>query len=233
MTLKEIQFKLYESLKPSGWGDRLKFFLLSEDFTQIIKQLHTESTNGTRFTPIIKDIFNAFKECPYDKLSVVFINLEVYNKVNISDGIALSCNTEEPIEKPLDLIFDDIETTVMHPTEPYVRNSNLSRWSNQGVLMLNLGLTSSVSVPGSHVDLWKPFIDYVLDILGTYNSGLIYVFVGDKVKPTHKQIKVNNFKMFIPFPVPVYYKKHAYISGDVFNNINKLLFKLYGEKIIW
>lgn len=64
MTLKDIQLKLYEQLVPSGWGAKLKMFLLSDEFYKILETLHANSQDGKHFTPLIKDMFRGFKECP-------------------------------------------------------------------------------------------------------------------------------------------------------------------------
>lgn len=71
--LNDIKFKLYEKLKASGWADKLKTFILSDDFDKILNYLLKEARAGQRFTPPIKQIFRAFEECPYDKLKVVVI----------------------------------------------------------------------------------------------------------------------------------------------------------------
>ena len=41
--LSELQQKLYERLKPSGWGSVLKSFLMSNDMTKVLERLHEES----------------------------------------------------------------------------------------------------------------------------------------------------------------------------------------------
>ena len=73
VNIQEVQAKLYERLKPSGWGDKLKGFLLSDDFNRILSTLLIEAKDGKRFTPVVKQLFRAFEECPYDKLKVVMI----------------------------------------------------------------------------------------------------------------------------------------------------------------
>lgn len=72
-TPEEYAKKLYEMLKPSGWHDILKGFLLSEDFVNIIKTLENCVENGERFTPPLRQVFNAFIECPYDKCKVIML----------------------------------------------------------------------------------------------------------------------------------------------------------------
>jgi len=73
VNLQEVQMKLYERLKPSGWGDKLKGFLLSDDFGKILEVLLAEARDNRRFTPVIKQLFRAFEECPYSDLKVVMI----------------------------------------------------------------------------------------------------------------------------------------------------------------
>mgnify|MGYP003648314847 CR=1 FL=1 len=73
INLEDIKIKLYEKLKPSGWGDKLKTFILSEDFDKILMALLKDAQEGKRFTPQIKQLFRAFEECPYNELKVVMI----------------------------------------------------------------------------------------------------------------------------------------------------------------
>lgn len=73
LTAEEYAKKLYEMLKPSGWHDMLKGFLLSEDFVKIIATLEKCVEEGQRFTPPLRQVFNAFIECPYDKCKVIML----------------------------------------------------------------------------------------------------------------------------------------------------------------
>lgn len=242
MTIEEIQLKLYENLKSSGWADKLKTFLLSNEFKAILVELYSQSSQGNRFTPVLKDVFKAFQECPYPELKVVIIGQDPYPQLGIADGIAFSCSYSKKEQPSLRYIFDEIERTVYNQSD--IRNENclpresydtdLKRWSNQGVLLLNTALTCEINKIGSHIDLWKPFIIYLLDMLNNYNSGIIYVFLGNKAKEWHKHISINNYKCFCSHPASAAYAaKKAWDSGNVFNQINKILIGLYGEKILW
>ena len=72
-TIQDLQMKLYERLKPSGWGAPLRTFILSEDFKIIIKALIEEVDEGFRFTPPLGQVFRAFEECPYRDLKLIII----------------------------------------------------------------------------------------------------------------------------------------------------------------
>lgn len=241
MTIKEIQQKLYERLKPSGWADKLKMFILSNEFEHILKTLYEDSQQGKRFTPVIKDLFKAFEECPYENLKVVVIGQDPYPQANVADGISFSCSHTLKEQPSLRFIFDEIERTVYDPSKPQDEsvikredyNPDLKRWSNQGVLMLNTALTCEVNNIGSHIDLWKPFVTHLLDYLASYNSGILYVFLGKKSQVWHKMIPTNNYKFFAPHPAAAAYTGSKWNSGDLFNNINNVLNNVYGETIVW
>lgn len=230
--LKEIQEKLYKKLVPSGWGDKLKAFILSEEFYSILSELYNQSTSGKRFTPILKDLFRAFEECPYNDLKLVMIGQDPYPQPEVADGISFSCSKTGKAQPSLRYMLKEIEDTV-YP-EGMEWDVDLKRWSNQGVLMLNTALTCEISNIGSHIDLWKPFIAYLFDILGHYNSGLIYVFLGAKAKVWSKSIPSINYKFFIPHPASAAYKaQKKWDTGDLFNKVNKLLEENNNTKIKW
>tara|TARA_R110002020_G_scaffold29571_11_gene93237 strand:- start:338 stop:1036 length:699 start_codon:yes stop_codon:yes gene_type:complete len=232
MTIKEIQHKLYEKLIPSGWANLLKGFILSTEFENILTELYDQSQEGKRFTPIVKQMFRAFEECPYNELKVIFIGQDPYPQAGVADGISFSCSHTMKVQPSLRFIFKEIETTV-YP-DGMTWDPDLKRWSNQGILMLNTALTCEIGNIGSHIKLWEPFIDYLLDMLSNRNTGLVYVFLGNKAKAWNKSVDNLNYKFFIPHPASAAYKKGGrWESGDVFNKINKLIQDNYDQTITW
>jgi uracil-DNA glycosylase len=232
MKIKEIQSKLYEKLKPSGWGDKLKLFLLSKDFEQILTHLYNESQDGRKFTPVLKDLFRAFEECPYNNLKIVIIGQDPYPQAGVADGISFSCSHTGKVQPSLRYIFKEIEETV-YP-DGMTWDPDLKRWSNQGILMLNTAMTCEIGNIGSHIQLWEPFTSYLLDVLDTSNTGLVYVYLGNKAKAWNKSTGSINYKFFIPHPASAAYRKGSkWETGDVFNKINNIMHKNYGERIVW
>ena len=230
--LAEVQLKLYEKLKPSGWGDKLKGFLLSDDFKSILTVLLKESKEGDRFTPVIKNLFRAFEECPYNELKIVMLGQDPYPKQNTADGISFSCSNGD-IPASLRYIFREIEDTV-YPDGGYVWDPDLKRWSNQGILMLNTALTTTVNQTGRHYALWQPFIAYVLDILAFQNSGLIYAFIGKIAQKWQTSVASNNYKLLATHPASASYAgDEKWDSDDLFNKINDICYKQFKTKVVW
>lgn len=233
VNIEEIKDKLYEKLKPSGWGDKLKTFIQSSDFEKILQKLESEASEGKRFVPQLKYLFSAFEKCPYDKVRVVIIGQDPYPYLHVPDGMAFSCSLRGKPEASLRYMFDEIERTV-YGGEGYVREPDLTRWADQGVLLLNSALTTTVSKPGVHQIMWRPFMAFLLDILGWYNPGLVYVFMGKVAQQWAEGIPDNCHKIFVSHPASAAHQNsEKWDSRNMFNEVNELLHKMNGEKIIW
>ena len=232
--LEDIQLKLYEKLKPSGWADKLKTFILSNDFLHILEELFAQSQDGKRFAPTLKQLFRAFEECPYNELKVVVLVSDPYPKANVADGIALSCsNPDQSIPASLNYLLNEIADTVYSEKE-YDYEPDLARWSKQGILMLNASLTTTLGTTGKHAALWKPFVNYLFDMLNNYNNGLVYVFMGLNVRDWRHVVNKNNFKFFITHPANASYTNaDKWDSGDLFNQVNRILKEHYNTEIKW
>jgi uracil-DNA glycosylase len=232
VNIKEIQQKLYEKLKASGWGDPLKAFILSSDFEKILNFLLKESLNGRKFTPVLKQLFTAFEECPYDKVQVVMLGMDPYPYLGTADGIAFSCsNTMKPAAS-LQFIQKEIVDTVYKDNR--TMNPDLRYLSNQGVLLLNTALTTEIDKVGVHIELWRPFISYLLDMLAFKKAQLLYVFMGSKARGWNKSIPDQNYKFFVTHPASAAHDNaERWDSGNLFNNINTVLKKNFNTEIQW
>jgi len=229
INLEDVKFKLYERLKPSGWADKLKTFILSDAFDSILMQLLSEVKANDRFTPTLKQVFRAFEECPYDDLKVVMIGQDPYSQVNVADGIAYSANNGTFTPPALRFIFKEIEATV-YPKGGYIWNTDLARWSNQGILLINTAFTTPIGKIGKHYAIWHPFIAFLLDILSSHKPGITYVFMGKVAKEWAEYIPDNNNKLYTTHPSSASHTlKEHWDSDDLFNKINEFLI----HKITW
>lgn len=233
INLDEVKTKLYENLKPSGWGDKLKTFILSDDFNSILNKLLEEAREGKRFTPVLKQVFRAFEQCPISNLKVVMMGQDSYPQPYVADGIAFSCSNIGKPEASLRYIFKAIESTVYKGE--YLWDPDLARWSNQGILMTNCALTTTIHKVGSHYELWKPFMSFLFDYITHNHPGLIYVFMGKKAQEWADVIPDNSsYKIFTSHPASAAYKDlPSWDCNDVFNEVSRLVDKQFNEKIIW
>jgi len=233
MEINDIKTKLYQKLLPSGWGNRLKGFILSEEFDQILIALDKQIKDDKRFTPTFKQVFRCFEECPYDKLKLVMLFDSPYDMHGIADGIPLSCSLTKDIENPLRHVMNEIRTTVYNH-ETYDYDKDLKRWANQGVLMIHVSPTTQLFPGKPHFNIWKPFMTYLLDMLDTYNNGLNFAIFGENAFNNYSQHITGNI-VTCPNPMLIRGIHGEWNSEDIFNKINKLIIESNGEseKIIW
>jgi uracil-DNA glycosylase len=58
-------------------------------------------------------------------------------------------------------------------------HGDLTRWAEQGVLLLNAALTVRANEPNSHAKIgWHEFTDQVIQILSEHKSGLVFMLWG-------------------------------------------------------
>lgn len=236
--LESHKMKLYEKMCLSGWGAPLKGFLLSEDFGRIIRYLDKESTEGRHWTPKFKQVFRAFFECPYDKLKVVTMGQDPYPHMNkegktICDGLAFSVSNTMWAQPSLSYIHGNIADTV-YPGQEYIGPLDLKVWAQQGVLLINVALTTTVGKVGTHYDIWKEFIDYLLDHINWKRSEVVFGLFGKIAVGRVKSLGGHVTKFSCTHPAFAAYQKTAkWDSGDIWNKINKQLIRQGSTEIIW
>lgn len=232
VNLEEVKYKLYDKLKLGGW-EKLRTFIFSNAFDEILEQLYKEAKDNERFTPPLKNVFRAFEQCNYDNLKCVIIGQDPYPYPLVADGIAFSASNGTFLPPSIKHIFKEIEKTV-YPNKGYSWDPNLERWSNQGILLINSALTTSVGKVGKHYDLWQSFIAFLIDILNTFKPGLIYVFMGKVAKSWEEQVDEGNHKLYTTHPASAAHTLNGdWDCDDVFNRISDLMHNYYKYKMIW
>ena len=239
VNLAEIKLKLYESIKPSGWANILKSFILSNDFDIILEKLYNEKLNKRKFTPKLNQIFRVFQETPYDQLKVLFIIKEPYIHFDIADGIAYSYSSPIKSSMPNNTKYflKTIEDTI-YPNGGFTFNTDLKRYCNQGVLMYNASLTAEMNVYGRHYEIWNPFTAFLFDRLNYLNKDLLVVFIDGSTYRWSEILNNIKNKIFLSYPTAKIgnYDNHdnwKWFCDDLFNKINKLLANRNKEQIIW
>ena len=232
INIADIQEKMLSRLNETGWETIFEPMIKSEGFHNLIHKLKTEAENDRRFTPKLKYLFRAFEECPKDKLKVIFIGQDPYPQLGVADGIAFSCSFNEKPQPSLRYIFKALEEQYTHIRhEDLLYNPcDLTRWANQGVLMLNTAFTVQVNRIGSHYDLWKPFTHHILQSINREFKDLHVVLLGKKAEEWQLRLDKQIIHK-VAHPASAAYKGGKWDSKDVFKTINEALG--YKDHILW
>lgn len=147
-----------------GWAHFLHDHLKADYMKKIMKTLKHERSK-TRVHPKSGQVFRAFRKTPLEEVKVVIIGQDPYPH-DAANGLAFSYDgSYQSIPASLQNIFEEVERDLgfSGPTH----NPDLSRWAEQGVLLLNTVLTVRHGEPGSHRDIgWQRFTRYVIELIG-------------------------------------------------------------------
>lgn len=231
--IDETKIKLISRLQESGWGEVLRLFLNSEDFTKIIAKLYDLSTGDKKFTPPLKYVFRAFEQCSWSKTKVVMIGQDPYFTLGVADGIAFSCGLTGKAQPSLKYMFNAIDPNVE-------QDPDLTRWANQGVLLLNSALTVEINKPGTHYDIWKDFLVYLIDQICSKKDDIIFVLLGKQAEIFRDYIQkpfmelCNHKIITVSHPASAAYQKaNEWNGGHIFNDINQYLESVGKHRILW
>lgn len=145
-------------------------------FAQLKEFLVAERQQYTCYPPGGK-IFNAFDTTPFDKVKVVILGQDPYHEPGQAMGLCFSVPQGVQVPPSLVNIIKEINSDL--GTNIPVTNGNLTRWADQGVLLLNSTLTVRAHQAGSHQRKgWELFTDAAIRALSEQRKGLVFMLWG-------------------------------------------------------
>ncbi len=192
------------------------------------------SINQSTLCPSIKDVFKAFKLCPYNNCRVVFIGQDPYPQRGVAQGVLFGNSSDTP-ENKLSPSLQIIKESVINFEIPHnliTFDPTLESWAKQGILMINSALTTEVGKIGVHMMKWRPFMIAFLKQMSMINPGIIYVLFGSQAQILEPYISKNNYVLKIEHPA-YFARTNKKMPYHIWKDINKILYDLYGERIEW
>jgi uracil-DNA glycosylase len=179
--------------------------------------------------PAPKDIFRALDLCPFDKVKVVILGQDPYHGPNQANGLSFAVHEGIPLPPSLQNIFKEIKSDLNITPLP---NGDLSRWAEQGVLLLNATLTVRAGTPGSHQDKgWEEFTDAVIKKLSEEREYIVFILWGNYARKKGAVIDRNkHYVIESPHPSP-FSAYSGFFGSRPFSKTNEYL-KEQGEKEI-
>ena len=192
------------------------------------------SINQSTLCPSIKDVFKAFKLCPYNKCRVIFVGQDPYPQRGVAQGVLFGNSSDTPEDK-LSPSLQVIKESVINFEIPHnliTFDPTLESWAKQGILMINSALTTEVGKIGVHMMKWRPFMIAFLKQMSMINPGIIYVLFGSQAQILEPYISKNNYVLKIEHPA-YFARTNKKMPYHIWKDINKILYDLYGERIEW
>ena len=199
-----------------------------ERLTQIVRQEYTT----TPCFPPGREIFNAFNLCPFDKVKVVIIGQDPYHEPGQAHGLSFSVQDGIQFPPSLQNIFKEIQQDL---GTPIPLSGNLTRWAEQGVLLLNATLTVRAHQANSHSTLgWQTFTDAAIRTLASQREHLVYMLWGGYARSKAYMIdRQRNLVLESVHPSPLSANRGGWFGQHQFSRCNAYLQQNGLEPILW
>lgn len=158
-----------------AWKKLLKDEFEKPYFLELSEKVRNEYLSEMVF-PNPKNIFRAFEIINPEDVKVVILGQDPYHTPGVADGLAFSTLPNNKIPPSLLNIFKEIENEYGKPCD---RNPDLTRWAEQGVLLLNASLSVRSGEANSHSGFgWHEFTDSVIKELSEKHQHIVFILWG-------------------------------------------------------
>lgn len=213
-----------------SWKEALSPEFEKDYFVRLTDFVRQEYQTNTVYPPG-KLIFNAFNLCPYNKVKVVIIGQDPYHGPGQAHGLCFSVNDGVPFPPSLQNIFKEIHDDL---GSPIPATGNLTRWAEQGVLMLNATLTVRAHQAGSHQRRgWEEFTDAAIRVLAENREHLVFILWGSYAQKKGAFIDRDRHLVLTsvhPSPLSAY---HGFFGNKHFSRANAYLAEHGETPINW
>ena len=218
------------AIEPS-WAERLKTEFDKPYFQQLTQTVRTEYSQHPCYPPG-RLIFNAFNLCPFDRVKVVILGQDPYHEPGQAHGLSFSVPDGVGFPPSLQNIFKEIHDDV-GASVPY--SGDLTRWAQQGVLLLNATLTVRAHQANSHASYgWQQFTDAAIRALASGREGLVYMLWGNFARSKASMIdRQRNLVAESVHPSPLSANRGGWFGQHQFSRCNAYLTAHGQQPIEW
>ncbi len=206
----------------NNWDSILAGEFEKEYYLKIRRFLAKEYKNPNYSVyPDMYDIFNALKITDYNQVKAVILGQDPYHGPGQAHGLSFS--VKKGIQPPPSLvnIFKEYHDDLGYPMP---QSGDLTKWAENGVLLLNTVLTVQGGLAASHKGIgWEIFTDRVITLLNEREKPIVFILWGRFARDKKKLI--TNPNHFIvesahPSPLSAY---NGFFGSKPFSKANRYL----------
>ncbi len=203
----------------------------SQEYYQNLRKFLAEEYKTRVIYPDMYHIFATLQATPYDQVKVVILGQDPYHGPNQAHGFSFSVPEGVDIPPSLMNIYKELNTD-LGCTIP--KSGCLTKWADQGVLLLNAVLTVRAGQPASHRGMgWEQFTDRIIELLNEREKPMVFMLWGRYAK--NKQSLITNPRHLVltaahPSPLSAY---NGFFGCRHFSKANAFLTMTGQEPIDW
>lgn len=214
----------------NDWLEALQGEFKKPYYKDLFEKVKSEYSTRQIFPPA-DDIFNAFHLTPLSQVKVVILGQDPYHNVGQAHGLCFS--VQKGVDVPPSLVniykelHDDLGCEIPN-------HGCLTKWANQGVLMLNTVLTVRAHEANSHRGIgWEEFTDAAIKALNEENRPIVFILWGS---PAQKKARMlnnpNHLILKAPHPSPLSAYR-GFFGSKPFSQTNEFLISHGIEPVDW
>lgn len=205
---------------------------------QLAQYAYGEGSGGAPVYPLPQNVFDAMRITTLDKLKVVIIGQDPYFNAHPAigpeaHGLCFSVKQGVPVPPSLRNIFKEINNSIYGGSKADF-DSDLTRWAEQGVLLLNASLTVVAKKPNSHAQIgWHKLTDDIIRTVSNVKEHIVYMLWGSFAQKKKQLIdQSKNLVLMTSHPSPLSAHR-GFLGSNVFVKCNEYLEKQSIQPIIW
>ncbi len=215
-----------------NWTDALAEEKQQDYFHQMLNAVKEQRLAGKTIYPCTDDVFNALSTTPLENVKVVILGQDPYHGPGQAHGLSFSVQDGVPFPPSLQNMFKELQTDIAEFRVPM--SGNLTRWAEQGVLLLNTVLTVEQGKAHSHAKLgWEQFTDKVVQVVDEHTSNTVFMLWGSHAQKKGKNINPDQHLILTaphPSPLSAY---RGFFGCKHFSRANKYLQNHGKQPIDW
>ena len=214
----------------NSWDEKLSLIENSEGFKKFIQVINNEYNNKIIYPPK-NYIFNALKRTPYENVKVVIMGQDPYHGEGEAHGLSFSVQKGIKLPPSLKNIYKELHDDL--GINPY-EYGDLTKWADEGVLLLNAVLTVEKDRPASHRKIgWERLTDYIIKVLNEKEEPVVFILWGNFAKEKKKYI-TNKRHLIIESAHPSPFSaRYGFFGSRPFSKTNAFLKEHNIEPINW
>ena len=202
------------------WYEALKGEFKKPYYKQLFARVNEEYRTHKIFPPA-NDIFNAFHLTPLANVKVVILGQDPYHNDGQAHGLCFSVKKGVDIPPSLVNIYKELQDDLGCAIPDH---GCLTKWAEQGVLMLNTVLTVRAHQANSLQGIgWEEFTDAAIEVLNKQDRPIVFILWGGPAQ--RKKAMLNNPRHLIlqaphPSPLSAY---RGFFGSRPFSRANEFL----------
>ena len=213
-----------------GWAKALDAEFHKEYYRKLYAFVKEEYANNVVYPPADK-LFTALHHTPLEKVKVVILGQDPYHEPGQAMGMSFSVPEGVDVPPSLKNIYKEIHEDV---GERIPDTGDLTRWADQGVLLLNAVLTVRAHQANSHKGKgWEEFTDAIIRAVDAEDRPIVFLLWGRNAK--EKRELISNPKHLVleaahPSPLSAH---NGFFGCRHFSKCNKFLKENGAEPVDW